>query len=201
MGGPSWLNGQRPDQIVQFLPMFLFFIFLLPVITRIEGKAGDVIIAVSYLLLGIFVTINLLCGVMIVRDHLQYREDFLSEADVPLTNKAQAVAFIASDWRKHSKASTISVDYRLGGGRWDWVPEFGRTLTKWYPAPMTQGRSFDYELLHKYGLTNEQEGKQIRTFGNGRYLVTYAFKAPPQVKAGKVTNHIFGRLRVTTVEK
>jgi hypothetical protein len=201
MGGPSWLNGQRPDQIVQFLPMFLFFIFLLPVITRIEGKAGDVIIAVSYLLLGIFVTINLLCGVMIVRDHLQYRGDFLSEADVPLTNKAQAVAFIASDWRKHSKASTISVDYRLGGGRWDWVPEFGRTLTKWYPAPMTQGRSFDYELLRTYGLTNVQEGEQLRTFGDGRYLITYAFEKPPQGEAGRIRHYIFGRLRVSIVEK
>ena len=66
---------------------------------------------------------------------------------------------------------------------------------------MTEGRGFDYELLRRYGLKNEQEGVQLRTFGNGRYLVTYAFEDPPQVKTGRVTNHIFGRLRVTTVEK
>jgi hypothetical protein len=201
MGGPDWLNGERPDQIVQFLPMFLFFIFLLPVLVKIKGTAGQVITGISYFLLIIFVTVNLLCGFMIVQDHLQYRGNVLSEADIPLIDKEQAVDFIASDWKTHSSASTIPVDYDLGGGRWDWVPQFGKKLTKWYTAPMTMGRSFDYELLRKYELTNIQEGVQLRTFGSGRYLLTYAFEDLPRVKNGHITNYIFGRLRVSIVEK
>lgn len=201
LGGPDWLNGERPDQIVQFLPMFLFFIFLLPVLIRIGGRAGRVITGTSYLLLGLFVTVNLLCGFLIVRDHLQYRGNILTEADVPLVDKEQAIAFIVQDWKNNSGSSTISVDYNLGGGRWDWVSGFGKHLAKWYAAPMTIGRSFDYELLRGYGLTNDQEGVQMRAFGRGRYLLTYAFEDPPQVNEGKVTTAIFGRLRVSVVEK
>ncbi len=99
MGGPNWLNGERPDQIVQFLPMFLFFIFLLPVLIRIGGRAGRVITGISYFLLGLFVTVNLLCGFLIVRDHLQYRGNILTEADVPLVDKEQAIRYIAQDWK------------------------------------------------------------------------------------------------------
>jgi hypothetical protein len=56
-------------------------------------------------------------------------------------------------------------------------------------------------MLRRYGLKNEQEGVQLRTFGNGRYLVTYAFEEPPQITAANITEHVFGRLRVTTIEK
>jgi hypothetical protein len=136
-----------------------------------------------------------------VRDHIQYRGNILTDADIPLVDKEQAVAFIARDWKNHSASTTIAVDYDLGGSRWDWVPEFGERLNKWYAAPMTIGRSFDYELLRRYGLKNDQEGVQMRGFGNGRYLLTYAFEDPPQVKTEKFTNHVFGRLRVTTIEK
>jgi hypothetical protein len=74
-------------------------------------------------------------------------------------------------------------------------------LNQWYPASLTEVRGFDYEMLRRYGLKNEQEGVQIRAFGNGRYLVTYAFEESPQVTAANITEHVFGRLRVTTVEK
>ena len=203
IGGPDWLNGERPDQIVQFLPMFLFFIFLLPVLIKIEGTAGRVITGISYFLLTLFVTVNLLCGFMIVQDHLRYRGDVLTEADIPLVDKEQALQYIANDWSRSSSSDTVAIDYDLGGGLWDGISstEPALLLIHWYPALMTEGRGFDYELLRRYGLKNEQEGVQLRTFGNGRYLITYAFEDPPQVKTGRVTNHIFGRLRVTTVEK
>ena len=203
MGGPNWLNGERPDQIVQFLPMFLFFIFLLPVLIRIGGRAGRAITAISYFLLALFVTVNLLCGFMIVRDHLQYRGNILTEADVPLMDKEQAIRYIAQDWSRSFTSHTIPIDYDIDRGIWDGISstEPAVLLNRWYPASLTEGRGFDYEMLRRYGLRNEQEGIQLRTFGNGRYLVTYAFEDPPQVNAEKLTEHVFGRLRVTTVEK
>lgn len=66
---------------------------------------------------------------------------------------------------------------------------------------MTEGIGFDYEMLRRYGLKNEQEGIQLRTFGNGRYLVTYAFEELHQIIAANIQEHVLGRMRVTTVEK
>ena len=200
-GGPDWMNNERPDQIVQFLPMFLLVIFLLPFTIKTSEKMGKIINWISLFSLLLFCITNLLCGFLIIRDHLQYHGNILSEADVPLVNKMDALDFIANDWKEHSDSDTIPVDYDLGGGEWDWVPKFGTALTQWYPAPMTMGRSFDYELLREYGLKNQQEGIQLRTFGSGRYLVTYAFEDPPVVKNGKIVNYIFGRLRVSIVER
>jgi hypothetical protein len=203
MGGPNWLNGERPDQIVQFLPMFLFFIFLLPVLIKTGDRAGRVITWISYFLLAFFVTVNLLCGFLIVRDHLQYRGNILTEADVPLSNKEQAIRYIVEDWSRFNSSGAIPIDYDIDRGIWEGISstEPALLLAKWYPASLTEGRCFDYERLRRYGLKNEQEGVQLRTFGNGRYLVTYAFEDPPQVKTGHAAHHIFGRLRVTTVEK
>jgi hypothetical protein len=201
LNGPAWIDGERPDQTVQFLPMFLLIIFLLPPTVSMGGRAGRVINWISYLSLTVFSTINILCGVLIIRDHLNYRGNVLTEADVPLIQKMQALDFIATDWKKHSDSDVIPVDYDLGGGVWDWVSEFGVQLLKWYPAPMTEGRSFDYELLRRYGLKNQQEGIQIRSFDNARYLVTYAFEDPPQSNNTKINHYIFGRLRVSVMEK
>ena len=201
LGGPAWMEGERPDQIVQFFPMFLFIVFLLPMMIAVDGKAKTIVTGISFTLLLLFAVVNLLGGFIIIRDHLQYRGDALTEADVPLIHKMQVVDFIAADWKKLSDSSIVPVDYELGGGVWDWVPEFGSALLQWYPAPMTEGRSFDYELLRRYGLTNQQEGTQQRDFGNGRYLVTYAFEDPPQIETGTIEHYILGRLRVSILEK
>lgn len=199
LGGPAWLDGERPDQNVQFLPMFLFIIFLLPFVIFSEGKSKKVISTMSVGLLALFSVTNLIGGFSIIKDHLQYRGNELTEADIPLIDKTNAVDFIASDWKEHSTSAIIPVDYDLGGDVWDWVPEFGVKLLPWYPAPMTQGRSFDYELLRRYGLSNKQEGIQIRTFGSGRYLITYSFEDAPTVENGEISHYIFGRLRVSIV--
>ncbi len=199
LGGPDWIDAKRPDQTVQFLPMFLFLVFLLPVTFMNQGKLQKIIAGLSFAFLILFAVVNLACGQLIIRDRLLFHGRRLTEADVPLIDKQHVVDFIANDWRMHSTSNIIPVDYDLGGGRWDWVPEFGKRLEKWYPAPMTMGRSFDYELLRRYGLTNQQEGIQLRTFGSGRYLITYVFEARPQNEHGKITNYIFGRLRVSVV--
>jgi hypothetical protein len=200
LGGPSWRSDARQDQIVQFLPMSLFVIFLLPFLLIMNGKVGRMILTFSYLSLTLFGISNLICGFMIIRDQLMYRGDELTEADVPLLDKMQVVHFIAKDWKNYSDSKVIPVDYHIGGGTWDWVSEFGLLLDPWYPAVFTEGRGFDYALKRQYGFTNQQEGIQLRTFGSSRYLVTYAFEDAPETTNGKITHHIFGRLRVSVVE-
>jgi hypothetical protein len=200
LGGEPWIEYIRSDQIVQFLPMSLFVIFLLPFVFVVNGRTRKMFSLLTCISLIVFGISNFSCGFMIIRDHLKYHGDVLTEADVPLTDKMQVIKFIAEDWRKHSNLDIVPVDYHLGGGKWDWVPEAGLSLTPWYQASFTEGRSFDYSLKRQYGLINWQEGTQLRTFGTGRYLVTYAFEDAPAIPAGNITHYLFGRLRVSVVE-
>ena len=152
------------------------------------------------MLLAVFVGANLMLSVQVVSAHLDYRGSYLSAADVPLLEKEQAVNFIAHDWESRSSEKTIGVTYDLGGGVWDYVPDFGQGLLMWYPAPMTMGRAFDYELLRVYHLTNNRENVQFRPLYPTHYLVSYAFLPEPSQPGVKFTHYIFGRLRVSVVQ-
>jgi len=198
-GGPLWAHNERPDQIIAFYPFFVVFWTLLPFVFVFQEPHKKRITAASTFLVAVFAIMNLIAGVMIVKGQLFYRGDVLTNADVPLIQVEQAVDFVAQDWLSVSDDPTIPVDYQLGGQVWDWIPEFGKVLDGWYSAPYTLGRTFDYELLRRYGLKNSQEGVQIRSFGGSRYLLNYAFEPPPQVNGFSVENFVFGRIRVTIV--
>jgi hypothetical protein len=202
LGGPIWIKGARPDQTVQFLPMSLFVIFLSPTLITLDSKARKIVFLISRISLTLFGASNLLCGFMIIRDHLEYSGNVLTEADVPLLQKMQVVDFIAKDWKAYSNSNIIPVEYRLGGSKWDWIPEFGQSLLPWYPdAVFTEGRAFDYILKHEYKLINKYEGMQLRPFGTDRYLVTYGFEEEPKIPDKGITHYILGRLRVSIMEK
>jgi hypothetical protein len=200
--GPLWAAGQRADQLIQFLPLFMLISFLGPFLFRFPVRLGKVVSALAYSVTGIYVVVNIVAGFFIVRSHLDYRGSVLliSDQDVPIVQKMQAVDFIVADWRTRSHSNVIPVDYRLDGGIWGWITEGGAAMERWYPAPMTLGRSLDYDLLRRYGLWNAQEGIQLRTFGTGRYLVTYAFEPAPEIAGVSVQNYYFGRLRVSIAQ-
>jgi hypothetical protein len=147
----------------------------------------------------LFTLLSAVVGLAIVRENIFYRGKGL-DADVPLVHKINAVEFIAEDWKSLSTSRYIAVDYDLGGDRWDWIPQFGTLYEEWYPAPYTLGRPYDYLLLREHGLINSQEGVQLRSFGTGRYLVTYAFEPRPVVEGHALRHKRIGRLRVTLVE-
>jgi hypothetical protein len=200
LSGPAWANRDRLDQTVQFLPFFLFAWFSLPFLVRLPRLVQSAAIVLTIVLAAAFFAVNLILGVQVIQSHLDYRGSFLSEADVPLQQKDQAVDFIARDWSSFSTNKSVPVTYSLGGGRWDYVPLQGEPLEKWYPAPMTLGRSFDFELLREYGLHNSQEGIQFRATLPARYIVTYAFLPAPSQPDLTMKNYIFGRLRVSVVQ-
>ncbi|HSR21643.1 MAG TPA: hypothetical protein VLL49_12070, partial [Anaerolineales bacterium] len=143
-----------------------------------------------------------LVGFKVIAENLAYRGPVLTGADVPLLQKLQVADFVATDWQRYSSSDRIPVAYDLGGGRWDWVTSFGRTLLRWYRAPYTMGRAFDYTLLRGYGLSNTQEGIQRRSSDKARYLVTYAFLPAPTVHGASALHHYtIGRLRVTIIDR
>ncbi len=202
LGGPVWVRDQRTDQLIQYLPSFLVFVFLAPFCFKFSPKVELFRSKIIYSLAAIFAISSAIGGILIVDSNQHYLGKVLSQADAPLTQKNKVVDFIVRDWKTISNDNKIPVDYQLGGGIWDWVPEFGQRLEKWYPAPMTFGRSFDYDLRRRYGLTNSQEGIQLRAFGTGRYLVNYSFKAAPIVDPTySVQYFLIGRFRVTIVDR
>lgn len=201
LGGSIWARNERPDQTVAFHPFFMVVWVLLPHIFVVPDKIKKWVIGLSMLGVVVFSIVNVVAGVMIIQAHLKYHGDIHTGADVPLVQIEQAVDFMAQDWYSISDEQVIPVDYQLGGEIWDWTPQFGKSLEPWYPAPYTFGRAYDYELLRRYDLYNLQEGVQTRTFGEGRYLVNYSFDPPPEVDGDLVEAHLFGRIRVTVVNR
>jgi len=200
LGGPIWARYERIEHIIAFYPFLLVFWILFPFIFTVAEKIKNWIKKISLVIVIIYSALNIIAGVLLVQAHLDYRGDVLTSADVPLYHIEQAVDFIAQDWISKSDEKTIPVDYQLGGGVWNWIPEYGKSYEPWYPAPFTVARVFDYELLRKYELQNSQEGIQMRSVGEGRYLVNYSFEPPFEIMDRSTSVFLFGRLRVTVVD-
>ena len=197
LGGPYWANGERMDQQVQFLPLLLIAWFTVPFALRLPARLQRISRGLTVFVAAAFVLVSAVNSAQIIRLHLTYRGNFLSEADVPLADKLHAVDFIAHDWASASTQKQVPVAYDLGGKKWDWVPGQGKNLERWYPAPFTLGRALDFELLRVYGLRNTQEGIQLRSLQPVRYVVSYAFLNEPDPPGLRLVHHRFGRLRVS----
>lgn len=198
LGGPDWVSGSRPDQQVQLLPFLMFAWFLFPFTVNLPAWCRWPLQGTTAALAVGFSALSLVIGLQIVDKHLAYRGDVLTDADVPLQHQRSAMEFIARDWKRISPDPQIPVSYRHGQ---DWVIDFGKQLERWYPAPMTVGRAFDYELRRTYGLTNSQEGVQHRSASEARYIVSYAFEKRPRVEGARISNYLFGRVRVSVVQR
>jgi hypothetical protein len=200
LGGPVWSAGERMDQQIQFLPFFLFTWFALPFVVHLPRLMQMIARSLTGAIAAAFILISMISGGQIIRANLNYRGRFLSEADVPLENKMQVVDFIARDWISRSGEKPIPVYYDLAWGRTEYVTDLDKPIDKWYPAPYTIGRAFDFEFLRVYGLRNSQEGKLDRSPVSDRYIVSYAFLPEPHLPGVKLTDHIIGRLRVSVVQ-
>jgi hypothetical protein len=199
VGGPSWTRSEREDMQVQFLPFVLIASFALPQLLQLPVWLRERAQRITVLIAIACTVVNIMAGQTIVRAHLRYDGDELTDADVPLAQQRAVARFLAEDWRRVSSSPKIPVFYRHGQ---DWVIDFGRALLPYYRAPMVVGRAIDFELSRVYGLQNAQEGIQKRSSRHARYIVTYAWRAAPEVKSAvHIEHHTLGRLRVSIVER
>ena len=201
VGGPLFHKGERGNIAIQFTPFFLVLIF--PAYEMLLGELPRLALflrPLSRVNAGVFFCLSMIATPWLAVQHLNYRGDHLIGADVPLTFKEQAIAFIANDWVVNGRGSSVvPVDYDLAG-EWLWIPEWGAKNAVVHGAVYTFGRPYDWQFLRAYGWTNYQEGAVNRAVGTGRYVISYLHEPNrmPLDKIGSV--HEFGRLRVTVLQ-
>ena len=138
-----------------------------------------------------------MCGGFIVyNDHKDYKGNILTDADVPLIQKQEAIKYIVEDWRKNSNDEIIKVGYSFNDKRYSGVNRFGEKYSKYYPGVYVRGREYDYILMRSYNLKNNQEGIQNRSITDNDYIITYNVSNPPVQKENIILLKEIGRLNI-----
>jgi len=199
--GPFWINGERMDMTLQFLPFFLIIWFVTPLIVQLPSGFQVLVKRISVLLAVVFIAVNIALGWITVESVRQYNGNVLVLSDIPLFQKLDVVNFVAKDWISKSSSKEIPIYYDFNviipADRKD---DFGFELDPWYDSPYTIGRAFDYEFLRKYHLHNTQEGllTSDRTKEKAVYIIHYAF-LPLNVLPGCYQDHNINRLSVAVL--
>ena len=173
LGSPDWVNGKRLDMQVHLVPLFIIFWFSFGWIFQIKYSFNKYIKILLKMILISYVFTNIISGYFVYRDHISYKGKILSDADIPLIQKQEAIDYIVEDWRSNSNGNKIRVGYYFPDKRFSWINKFGEKYFKYYPSVYIRGREYDYILLRTYGLTNYQEGIQNRAISKNEYIVTY----------------------------
>lgn len=200
LGGFAWGLGQRPDQIPQFFPLLLIAALgSLP--TNPRWSRAALIVALA------FAALQFVLSAQLHRALMNYRGAEMTDADLPLPDRRQAVDFIASDWVQHAKdtpmVTKIPVYYAFGASWTGLVDRYGALLAQWYPDdPYTVGRGYDWELLRRWKLENRDEGlaQADRKWNGHRYTISMVGLPPPSFLPQSARHFEFGRVRVSIVE-
>ncbi len=196
LGAPDWINGKRLDHQVQFLPFLIIIWFVIPWIIKLPKFLNKSLNNFFIFLFFSYILLSILTGYQISKDYNKYNGTMITEADVPLIQKKEAIKFIANDWKLKSDSKSIPVAYFFNDRRWSEVNKFGEKLSKYYPNISTLGREYDYELLRSHGLFNTQEGIQHRNFKNIRYIICYN-SIPIRIKKSLISEiKIIGQLKI-----
>lgn len=210
LGGFAWGLGERPDQVTQFLPLLLIFAFGL---LQDRPKWQWLVLVVA----GLFAGTHLGLSRKLETSLVTYRGPKLGEADLPLDDRRHAVDFIAEDWLNgpihHPTSDKVPVHYSYGEAPQYQEPEvvmwvtiirrYGAIMSETYPDnPYTIGRAYDWELMRRWHLQNQDEGKgqADRTWTGQRYTLSMVGLPPPSYLPPSAHHHEFGRVRVSIVD-
>ena len=201
LGSPEWIKGKRLDMQVHLLPFLLLIWFLTPWILKIPTKFEKYFKGISLVLLLSFIVINIFVGQIIYKDHINYRGNIISDADIPLVHKQKIIEFIVEDWNKTSTQKNIEIGYFFTDKRYGWIDKFGERYKNFYPNVYTRGREYDYILLKSHGIYNNQEGIQHRKKLENQYIITYLGTKISNKKNSIIVLKQIGRLKVYKVKK
>ena len=176
-----------------FASTYICFIFIwvsLPFIFKELKLLNFILKAILYT----FIFLNILTSFYLRSDYLNTQSSFLSEADESPIYKQEIVDFIATKTNKE-----VSIYYDLGGGIYNWIPEFNEKnySTDYYLNSFSLGRDFDYLLKKKFNIDNSQEGNLYRVFQDTDFYISYNFEEFPNNIYEKYKHYQFGNFRIT----
>ena len=96
LGGPSWGQGERLDQVTQFLPFLLAFWFLTPIVLELPGRLRNALRRLTWISAVLYTVVSMAVGLLIVYENLRYRGPKLTNSDVPVYDKLRLVAFVSA---------------------------------------------------------------------------------------------------------
>ena len=137
---------------------------------------------------------NILTSFYLSNDYLNSQSSFLSEADESSVHKQEIVDFIAAKTDKE-----VDIYYDLGGGIYDWIPDFNEKnySSDYYKNSFSLGRDFDYLLKRKYNIDNVNEGVLNRSPENSQFFLSYSFEDLPTDVYLNFNHYQFGNYIVT----
>ena len=146
----------------------------------------------AFLYAAIF--LNILTSFYLSNDYLNSQSSFLSEADESSVYKQEIVDFIAAKTGKE-----VDIYYDLGGGIYDWIPDFNEKnySSDYYKNSFSLGRDFDYLLKRKYNIDNVNEGVLNRSPENSQFFLSYSFEDLPTDVYRNFNHYQFGNYIVT----
>jgi len=176
-----------------FASTYICFIFIwvsLPFIFKELKLLNFILKAILYT----FIFLNILISFYLRSDYLNTQSSFLSEADESPIYKQEIVDFIATKTNKE-----VSIYYDLGGGIYNWIPEFNEKnySTDYYLNSFSLGRDFDYLFKKKFNIDNSQEGNLYRVFQDTDFYISYIFEEFPNNIYENYKHYQFGNFRVT----
>ena len=176
-----------------FASTYICFIFIwvsLPFIFKELKLLNFILKAILYT----FIFLNILTSFYLRSDYLNTQSSFLSEADESPIYKQEIVDFIATKTNKE-----VSIYYDLGGGIYNWIPEFNEKnySTDYYLNSFSLGRDFDYLFKKKFNIDNSQEGNLYRVFQDTDFYISYIFEEFPNNIYENYKHYQFGNFRVT----
>ncbi len=204
LGAPRYDRGERVDQIIPFLPLFLILIFVATyTMTFHISKFASLFRKLTWSSAFAYAVIAIPLGHVLIYQQLHDERPFISDADAPLKDRLEALEWIVSDWKKiQPEAKTVPIFYKIKpDGMWNNVEGQSQSLERYYAiSPLTFGRALDYELSKKYGMKNYQEGVPLikRTPENAQYIYTYTFE--PFVEGFKLAKQ-FGKIAILVPDK
>ena len=162
LGGKNFLEFEYFSLSV-FMSTYILFLYLWLIVPFIFTDFKNINKLIK-LFISVFISLNIFLTFNLKNDYMHTTSTYLSEADESSYYKEQIVDFIGTQLK-----SDLSIYYDLGGGVYNWIPNFNRAYysNDYYKNSFSLGRDFDYLFKKRFKVTNNQESSFKRgIFGN-----------------------------------
>ena len=192
LGGKNFLEFEYFSLSV-FMSTYILFLYLWLIVPFIFTDFKNINKLIK-LFISVFISLNIFLTFNLKNDYMHTTSTYLSEADESSYYKEQIVDFIGTQLK-----SDLSIYYDLGGGVYNWIPNFNRAYysNDYYKNSFSLGRDFDYLFKKRFKVTNNQESSFKRVYLETDFYISYNFESFPDNVYKNFKHYTFGNYRVT----